>query len=177
MKTTIVLAMHGAPPNDFPPLELKEFFELHGRRELSSTPPGSPLERRYRELDEMIKRWPRTRQNDPYHAGSHDLARALRGETGLDVIVGFNEFCSPDIDEALAQAVEEGADRIIVLTAMMTRGGEHSERDIAQAVNRGRQKHPGVEIVYAWPFETAAVARFLADHLKGFIPDGERGGS
>jgi sirohydrochlorin cobaltochelatase len=170
MKTTIVLAMHGAPPNDFPPQDLKEFFELHGRLEGAPDLPEAPLRGRYEELAEMVRRWPRNRQNDPYHAGSHDLARALGLETGREVIVGFNEFCAPTVDEALARAAAEGADRIVVLTSMMTRGGEHAERDIAQAVERARRSFPRVQIIYAWPFETADIARFFAEHFKKFFP-------
>jgi hypothetical protein len=33
MKTIVVLAMHGAPPNGFPKRELAEWFGLHGRME------------------------------------------------------------------------------------------------------------------------------------------------
>ena len=170
MKTVVILAMHGVPPNDFPPQELREFFELHGRAEMSPGALGPALESRYKELEEKVKRWPRTPQNDPYHAASLELARALRGECGLDVFVGFNEFCSPDVDEALDRTVAGGADRIIVLTTMMTRGGEHAEREIAGAVERARTKHPAVEMIYAWPFETPAIARFLAEHVRRFVP-------
>lgn len=171
MKTVIVLAMHGVPPNDFPRQEMKEFFELHGRVEMSSASLDSVLKSRYKELESKVKAWPRTPQNDPYHAASHELARALQGEIGLAVTVGFNEFCSPDVDEALALAVGDGGGRIVVLTTMMTRGGEHAEREIAQAVSRARTKHPGVEMIYAWPFETQGIARFLAEHVQRFVPD------
>jgi sirohydrochlorin cobaltochelatase len=170
MKTVVVLAMHGVPPNDFPRQEMREFFELHGRMEMSPASLRPASRSRYQELEAKIKHWPRTAQNDPYHTASHELARALQTEIGLEVTVGFNEFCSPDVDEALEQTVGNGAGRIIVLTTMMTRGGEHAEREIAQAVSRARTKHPGVEIIYAWPFETAGIARFLAEHVRRFVP-------
>ena len=47
----------------------------------------------------------------------------------------------------------------------MTRGGEHSESDIPAAVQRAQSRHPGLPIVYAWPFDTGAVARFLAAQI------------
>jgi sirohydrochlorin cobaltochelatase len=169
MKRILVLAVHGAPPNDFPADEMREFFALHGRRETAPAALGPALERRYAELEAKVRSWPRTARNDPFHAASNELAQALKTEVGLEVLVGFNEFCSPDLDEALARAVGEGADRVVVLTTMMTRGGEHAERDIAQAVSRARERHPGVEMVYAWPFETASIARFLAEHIRGFF--------
>ena len=171
MKTVIVLAMHGVPPNDFPPEEMREFFELHGRLEVSSVSPSPALKSRYDVLEDKVKRWPRTHLNDPYHAASYELARALRNECSIPIIVGFNEFCAPSIEEALAQAVAERAGKIIVITTMMTRGGEHAERDIALAVNRARQKFPDVEMIYAWPFETVRIAQFLAEHIGRYLPD------
>lgn len=170
MKTMIVLAMHGVPANDFPREELREYFELHSRLEMSSAAAVPALETRHKELEGRVMRWPRTPQNDPYHAASYELARALQAAIGLEVIVGFNEFCSPGVEEALALAVGEGAGAIILATSMLTRGGEHAEHDIARALSRARQRHPGVEMIYAWPFETAAIARFLAEQIKRFLP-------
>ncbi len=165
MKTVIVLAMHGTPPKDFPRRELGEFFTLHARHEAHDLTNVD----RYLELADRLKRWPRTPENDPFHAASCELAQAISQEIGCDVIVGFNEFCTPDIDEALAQAACDGANRVVVVTTMMTRGGEHAEREIAQSVRLGRQNYPEVEFIYAWPFETAKVAQFLTEHVKGFI--------
>lgn len=170
MKTVILLAMHGVPPNDFPGPELREFFELHGRLEMAPDVSTRTLRRRYEELEEKIRRWPRTPANDPYHAASYELADAVRLETGLDVAVGFNEFCAPRLDEALEKALEDGAAKLVVVSTMLTRGGEHAEREIAQTVALARQAHPGAEILYAWPFETDGIARFLAGHIRRFIP-------
>jgi sirohydrochlorin cobaltochelatase len=55
------------------------------------------------------------------------LAAQLAQARGLEVLVGFNEFCAPSLDEAFAQAVAQGAQRVVVITPMMTRGGEHAE--------------------------------------------------
>jgi sirohydrochlorin cobaltochelatase len=169
MNTVIVMAVHGAPPNDFPREELREFFTLHGRLEASGVSHSPALESRYEELETKLKNWPRTPQNDPYHAASYELAGKLFGETGLEVLVGFNEFCAPGIEKVLAGAVDGGAGRVIVITTMLTRGGEHAERDINQAVSRVRQRYPGVEIIYAWPYEPGEIARFLAGHLKRYL--------
>ncbi|MCL2149966.1 MAG: CbiX/SirB N-terminal domain-containing protein [Dehalococcoidia bacterium] len=164
MKMVVVLAMHGAPPKDFPREELREFFELHAHHEVHDPMAAG----RYSELADKVRRWPRTSENDPYYAASYELAQMVGRESGLEVLVGFNEFCAPDLDEVLARAVGDGAERIIAVTTMMTRGGEHAEREIAQAVSRARQNYPSVDIVYAWPFETVEVASFLAGHIKRF---------
>ncbi len=171
-KIMIVLAMHGVPPNDFPRHEMAELFGLHARLEHAAGPERAALERRHAELDAKVRAWPRTAQNDLYHAGSQALASHLSRATGHEVIVGFNEFCAPDLDEALDRAIVHGAEKVIVVTPMMTPGGEHSEVDIPEAIRRAQTQHPEIPIVYAWPFEAPEVAHFLAAQIARFA--GER---
>jgi sirohydrochlorin cobaltochelatase len=118
-----------------------------------------------------MRRWPRTPENDPFHAGSHRLAERLRRATGLEVIVAFNEFCGPSVEEALGQAASNGAGRIVAITPMMTPGGEHSEVDIPNAIERARRNHPQVEFAYAWPFDEEEIAGFLAAQVNRFLQD------
>lgn len=74
MKTVVVLAMHGAPPNDFPKHELAEFFSLYSvPRHIPETHSATP-KHRYAELEASIRAWPRTEQNDPFYYASQDLA-------------------------------------------------------------------------------------------------------
>jgi sirohydrochlorin cobaltochelatase len=166
MKQVIVLAMHGAPPNDFPRGQVGEFFGLHGRLEQVSGPERERLQRRHDELEAEMRAWPRTAENDRFWAASLELGAHLGEATGQEVLVGFNEFCAPSLDEALDQAVESGAEQITVVTPMMTRGGEHSEVDIPAAVRRAQKRHPGVTFRYVWPFKTQEVARFLAAQIE-----------
>ncbi len=169
MKTAIVLAMHGAPPNDFPKNEIGELFGLHARLEHASGLERAALKRRHEELEAKMRAWPRTIQNDPFFAGSLELASQLSRAAGLKVIVGFNEFCAPTLDEAFDQAPKRGAERIVVVTPVMTRGGDHSEADIPRAIQRTQQMYPHIEIVFAWPFDVRQVANFLADQAAKFI--------
>lgn len=171
MKPVIVLAMHGAPPNDFPKDAMAELFGLHGRLEHAAGPERAALERRHAELEARMRTWPRTTANDPFHAGSLQLAEQLREHTGCPVVVGFNEFCAPSLDEALDQAVAQSPSRVIVITPMMTPGGGHSEIDIPAAITRAQERHPGIPIVYAWPFAVSEVARFLAAQMAQFLQD------
>ncbi len=161
MKTVIVLAMHGAPPRDFPKDDTRELFGLHARLAQAQGPEREALQKRCDEIDGRMRAWPRTPENDPFHAGSMAVAEALRGESGDEVIVGFNEFCGPSLEEALDEAAGR-AERIIVVTPMLTRGGEHSEMDIPEAVEAARGRHPGVAFEYVWPFDLPDVAAFLA---------------
>lgn len=169
MKTVIVLAMHGAPPRDFPKRELAEFFSLHSRFAHTGGKEEQALEQRYRELETRIRAWPRTAANDPFYSGSQHLAANLRKSLGLEVIVGFNEFCAPALNEALDRAVDGGAGRVVVVTPMMTPGGEHSEKDIPNSLSRARVRHPEVEFCYVWPFDSEDVAEFLAAQIKGCL--------
>jgi sirohydrochlorin cobaltochelatase len=165
MRTTIVLAMHGAPPIDFPPGEVAELMSLHGQLGHAPSPRRETVQRRYDELDARMRGWPRTADNDPFWAASHLLGKALARATGCDVIVGFNEFCAPTLADAFDRAAAD-VERVVVVTPMMTRGGEHAEIEIPAEVEAAGTRHPGVAFVYAWPFEPAAVARFLAEQIE-----------
>ena len=167
MKTVLVLAMHGAPPNDFSRNELAELMSLHNRLEHATSAEQAALQSRYAELESRVRTWPRTAKNDPFYAGSVALAEQLEAASGFPTTVGFNEFCAPSLDDALDQAASS-AERVLVITPMMTRGGEHSEHDIPASIRRVQEHHPEVMIQYVWPFELPAVARFLAEQLEPY---------
>ncbi len=169
MKIAIVLAMHGIPPLDFPRGEMMELFSLHHRLEQVSGRDREILQKRHDELEEKMRRWPRTPENDSYYYASLEIAKRMENILRERVLVGFNEFCAPTIEEAIEDAVSYSPHKIVILTPMMTRGGEHSEKDIPRAIERVRKKHPHLEMVYAWPFETSEVAAFLAGHVRRFL--------
>jgi sirohydrochlorin cobaltochelatase len=169
MNIIIVLAMHGAPSIDFPGKKIHEFMGLHARLEHAHHGDSAQMEQRYNELDAEIRNWPRTPENDPFYAGALDMAAQLRSASGYEVIVGYNEFCAPRISEAIDQAVVQGAGKIIVVTPMMTRGGEHAEKDIRGVIEGSRKRHPEADILYAWPFETSEVADFLTTQIKKYV--------
>jgi CbiX len=178
--------MHGAPPLDFPKGELAELMGSHhydapGDHDHSdhnhSTVESKPRDaardqqlrrQRLARLAAKMRSWPRTAENDPFYAGSQELADHLAAVSGCDVVVGFNEFCDPTVPAALDQAIAHGAEKIVVITPMMTKGGEHSELDISSAVRSAQKRHPTVQLVYAWPFEVEVVAQFLASQVQRF---------
>ena len=164
MKTIIVLAMHGAPPLDFPEEEMREYFELQGREHRHPFPSGHSA--RFKELETRMRNYPRSESNDPFWKGSRDLAEALEKACRLPVLLGFNEFCAPGMEEAFDRAAQSGAQKIIVVTPMMTRGGEHAESDIPASIDRARGRYPGLTFIYAWPFPAEDVASFLAQRIK-----------
>ncbi|PPD58543.1 sirohydrochlorin chelatase [Dehalogenimonas etheniformans] len=168
MKTLIVLVMHGAPPTDFPRQELSEFFVIYGRMKREGGH-GTAVNPRYAELEEKIKNWPRTAANDPFYTASEALAAELSQATGFKVVVGYNEFCAPDVATALEIAADEGAEEIVVATPMMTRGGEHAEAEIPATIRIFQEDHPKIKTVYAWPYDRAEIAAFLKQHISRFI--------
>lgn len=167
-KIVIVLAMHGTPPLDYPPQDAAELFNLHGRLEHASDTERDALEKRYVELEARMRSWPRTAENDPFYTGSQKLAHELEKATDWPVIIGFNEYCAPDLNQALDTAAAYSPARIVVVTPMMTRGGHHSEKDIPETVERARQRYTGCEIIYAWPFPTGEIAHFLKEQVERF---------
>jgi sirohydrochlorin cobaltochelatase len=168
-KPVIVLAMHGAPPLDFPGEQMTEFMSLHARLGHGHGDKSESMRRRYLELEAKMRTWPRSAQNDPFCSGSQDLANEIERESGLEVIIGFNEFCAPSLDQALERAAARNAEKIIVITPMMTRGGEHSAIDIPEAIRRAQQKFPAQKIIYAWPFSAEDIARFLSSQITLFL--------
>lgn len=169
MKTYLILAMHGSPPKDFPPRELGEFFAIHARVETAPRSVDPSTRARYEELDQKMRAWKRTPENDPFYAGSLALAGKLAETSGLETRLAFNEFCDPPLDEAIRQAVAEGASRIVVVTPMMTAGGEHAEREIPAVLERMRGEFPGIDLLYAWPFASQDVAAFLSAQARRFL--------
>jgi len=164
--TIVVLAMHGAPPNDLPQSLMAEYFALHSRLGHAPGAGSADMRARLSELDQQVRAWPRSASNDPFHANSLRLAERLSEVTGCEVVVGFNEFCAPRLADALEKAIHSEPRRVIVVTPMLTQGGEHAERDIPAEIARARERYPKVPIVYAWPYPEDDVARFLAAQME-----------
>ncbi|MFN7036183.1 MAG: CbiX/SirB N-terminal domain-containing protein, partial [Bellilinea sp.] len=159
----------GSPPNDFPKRELAEFFGLHARVEAAPHSMDEASRTRYAALDLKMRQWPRTAENDPFHAASLSLARQIEIESGLETRVCFNEFCAPTLEEVVKGAVEEGFQRIVMVTPMMTRGGEHAEHEIPAQIQTLQSRYPANRFIYAWPFEEREVARFLSAQVRRFL--------
>jgi sirohydrochlorin cobaltochelatase len=131
---------------------------------------GEPTEEEA-ELDRRIRRWPRTPVTDPYKAGFECLASGLQSIlTEERLVVAYNEFCAPSLEEAVEQLAGEGTTIITVLTSMLTPGGVHSEVEIPSILDRLRCRYPTLELRYAWPFDVNRIARMLADHVRQFEP-------
>ena len=168
-KSVIVLAMHGMTPKDFPEAEKREFMRLKAQGDAAFKAQDANG-KRARELEVKMRRWPRTAQNDPFFAAAQQLAVELERASASKVICGFNEFCVPSIPQAFEQAASLGVNEIVIVTPMMTRGGNHSEIEIPALIAAARDRFPQITFRYAWPFDPAKIASFLATQIRATAP-------
>ena len=160
----VVLIGHGAPATDCPRELVGELMRLEWRR---VDPKDEAKLKRGAELDATIRNWPRRPDNDPYKEGLERVGDALKQLLpSVKFGLGYTEFCSPSIVQAVEGMIREGARRIFVIPSMLTPGGLHSELDIPKALDLVRVAHPSAEIIYLWPFDVARVAAMLADHVR-----------
>jgi sirohydrochlorin ferrochelatase len=148
--TVVVLAAHGAPPTDYPRMRVGLLMLLeYSPKALQRLPfVGAWRER----LRAEVAGWPRTRVTDPYKAAVDDLAKGISSRLGVGVVPGYNEFCAPTVEGAIAKAIADGAARVLVIPTMLLRGNAHTEAEIHEAVRESSLAHPTAQIEYVWPF-------------------------
>lgn len=163
-KEAVVLIGHGGTATDTPKAAVGELKRLEAERQARRELVMSPREA---ELDKLVREWPRTPETDPYKYGVEEIARALAPKLGgRRLVVAYNEFCAPSVEDAIEGLVKEGVSKIRLISTMFTRGGIHAECEIPGIVLEARKKHPGLEIDYAWPYDADFIASFLASQLS-----------
>ena len=169
-KEAVVLIGHGGTATDTPKASVGELKRLEAERQARRELVMSPREA---ELDKLVREWPRTPETDPYKYGFEEIARALAPKLGgRKLVVAYNEFCAPSVEDAIKSLVNEGYGKISLISTMFTRGGIHAECEIPGIVLEARKKHPGLEIDYAWPYDADFIASFLASQLSRALPAG-----
>jgi len=162
----VILIGHGGTASDTPRTLVKELRQLEKQRE-----PGTAMSEREAELDQTVRHWPRTPENDPYKFGLERIAETLRPKVApAELRVAFNEFCAPSIEAAVAQAVGDGAKRIVLVTTMITPGGSHADHEIPLITEALQKQHAETEITYAWPFSLDATTDMLAATVQSHAP-------
>ena len=137
MSIAVVLVMHGVPPRDFPRAEMMELFGLHHRQVHASESEREALQKRHDQLKEKMRKWPRTSDNDPFYAASIEMAQKLEEILGEKVLVGFNEFCAPKIEEAIGEAVSRSLARTLrVVVSTLQPFAALKHRDLTSLSNR-----------------------------------------
>ena len=158
----VVLVGHGGVPRDCPRPLVTRLKTLEAQRRTS----GREALAEERELDDRVRNWPRTPENDPYRFGLERLAEELRPRLGDDVLVlAYNEFCAPTIEQAVATLVAQDITEVTVVPSMMTPGGVHSEIDIPESLAPLQARWPQLVLHYAWPVPLDLVADLLVRHL------------
>jgi sirohydrochlorin cobaltochelatase len=161
----VILVGHGGLPKDCPRETIMQFKQLERERKAS----GKPATAQEHDLEKRIREWPRTPENDPYKAGLEQLAERLEPLLeGAPLVLAYNEFCAPTVEDAVADLAARGAKHITVVPTMLTPGGSHSEIEIPEILDNLRARHPALEIRYAWPTDLDLLAGMLASHLKKF---------
>ncbi len=163
-REAVVLIGHGGVPTDMPRSLVARLKQLEAERERLGRTEMSEEEAR---LDHQVRHWPRTPQTDPYQAGLEAIADRLRSRIApRQLVVAYNEFCAPRVEEAVAELAASGATRILLVSTMFTPGGSHSDRELPELLTRLRERYPAVRIEYLWPFDLDLVADFLARHIE-----------
>lgn len=158
----VVLVGHGVPASDCPRELVLRFKALEGRRRAAGEDPTEEE----RALDRRLREWPRTDRTDPYRAGMERLAAALVPRLhGRRLVVAYNEFCAPSLEQAVRALAAAGVRVIRVVPSMITPGGVHSEVEIPETLAALSAALPGVSLRYAWPFDLDEVAGLLARQL------------
>jgi sirohydrochlorin cobaltochelatase len=158
----ILLVGHGAPPRDYPSDRVRKLKMLEGERRRTR----STMSEEERKLDTEIRAWPRSPKNDPYREGVEALALALRSQSAGEVMVAYNEFCGPSVEDAIAALAERGITRVIVLPTMFTPGGVHSEEEIPEILELARKEYPSIQFDYVWPFDIQELAAMMLAHVR-----------
>ena len=161
----VILVGHGGIPRDCPQDLVTRLKRLEAQRRAAKQPPSAEE----LELDQKIRRWPRTKASDPYQSGLEAVGAVLRPHlNGTLFALAYNEFCAPTLEEAVENLVKQGATSITVLTTMFTPGGSHSEVEIPEILEQLKPQYPTVELRYAWPFDLQLIAKTLTEQLRSW---------
>ena len=161
----VVLVGHGGVPRDYPRERLMQLRALETRRRAS----GSPPSQEEAALEHELRHWPRTPANDPYQAGLKSLAAHLRPRLEpAQLVLAYNEFCTPTVAEAIRALAAEGVADIVAVPSMFTPGGVHAEIEIPETISALQAELPHLRLHYAWPFAGEHLAGFFAEHLRQF---------
>lgn len=159
----VILIGHGGIPKDFSSAKVARLLSLEGIRQRN----GTDITEEEISLDREIRDWPRTPENEPFHFGTLAIADALRKQMPeIQFFVAYNEFCSPSIETATKNLINDGFNQISFISTMFTRGGIHAEFEIPEIVANLKAEYPNIELKYLWPFDSDLIAKFLALQIK-----------
>lgn len=144
-KVGVVIAAHGDIPLDYEMGQAEKIME---------------------KISDTARKVPRNigKINDPHKLESERLAKKVKDKTGLEVKVGFSEFCSPSIPEAINQLASEGFNKIIVVPLFLTHC-KHTEKDIPEILEKAKKQVANVEILCTEPI-IEEIAEILCEKIR-----------
>src|SRR5579859_1383369 len=105
-REAVVLIGHGSAASDTPRELVAELKRLESERQARG---GAEMSAREAELDRQVRAWPRSPRTYPYKAGVEEIAKALAPRlAGRRLVVAYNEFCAPSVEDAVEALVKEG---------------------------------------------------------------------
>ena len=100
------------------------------------------------------------------------LAEEVSRLAHCPVDCAFLEQAPPDLPAAVAQAVERGARRIVVIPYFLTMG-VHVRNDLPRLIDRQRSQFPGVEILVGQPLgDYPGMPQLILDRVRELLPSG-----
>jgi sirohydrochlorin ferrochelatase len=144
-KVGVVIAAHGDTPLDYEMGQAEQIME---------------------KVSDMVRKLPRNtgKINDPHKLDSEKLAEKVKEKTGLEVKVGFSEFCSPSIPETINQLAGEGFNKIVVVPLFLTHC-KHTEKDIPEILEKVKKQVANVEILCTEPI-IEEIADILVEKIR-----------
>lgn len=89
-------------------------------------------------------------------AECRDLAERVReARPGVPVEIGNLELAEPSIGDGLDRLVADGARRVVAVPLLLFRA-RHAKRDIPEALDAQRRRHPGLDVRYGAPLGVRA---------------------
>jgi sirohydrochlorin ferrochelatase len=110
-------------------------------------------EKHIEEWSNMVKKWPRTEENDPLTFDTMKLEWLIKEKGGYDNFeVGNLEFASPTLEEALDKVLSTGAKSVLFIggTGFCDRSS-HTLIDIPEAIEKLQRLHTGIKMTYTYP--------------------------
>ena len=168
VKTAVVVIGHGIIAKNYPADKMAAYRNVMSAVEKSGGEQAAPdsLKAQMAAMDLDMRAWPRTAENDPYDASVQQLARDIQKVGHYDIVeVAFNEFCGQDVDDAITAAVDKGASRVIVMSTMLIKGGDHADREILGKIIKARAERPQADVRYVWPIDELNMAHFFVGEI------------
>jgi sirohydrochlorin cobaltochelatase len=110
-------------------------------------------------------------------AGVAEFARfavRLRARLPVDVAGGFIELSAPPLTEAVAELYAAGHRRVAAVPLVLVAAG-HAKGDMPAALNRERERHPGLTYAYGRPLGPhPALLGLLEERLDAVLDRAER---